>query len=119
MREGDFHNAIQYGKLAVSHNGEDARYFALLADCQVRNPEARWQRMAEENLTKATELDPWNPEYWISLGRLYKRRGLKLRARRQFEEALKDRLVRRARARALDEATLETTLDRLVAAGRR
>jgi len=69
MLEGDFHNAIQY--------------------CQSRNPEARWQRMAEENLTKATELDPWNPEYWISLGRLYKKRGLKLRAKRQFQEALK------------------------------
>ena len=54
-----------------------------------RNPEARWQRMAEENYSKATQLDPWNVEYWISLGRLYKRQGLKLRARKQFEEALK------------------------------
>ena len=89
MREGDFHNAIQYGKLAISHNSSDARYYSMLGDCLARNPEARWQRMAEENYTKATELDPWNADYWISLGRLYKERGLKLRARRQFEEALK------------------------------
>jgi len=89
MQEGDYHNAIQYGKLAISYNPQDARFFFLIADCQSRNPEARWQRMAEENLTKATELDPWNPEYWISLGRLYKKRGLKLRAKRQFQEALK------------------------------
>jgi tetratricopeptide (TPR) repeat protein len=89
VREGDYHNAIQYGKLAISHNSSDARYYSLLADCQVRNPEARWQRLAEGNYSKATELDPWNAEYWMSLGRLYKTRGLNLRAKRQFEEALK------------------------------
>jgi tetratricopeptide (TPR) repeat protein len=89
MRSGDYHNAIQYGKLAISYNGEDARFYFTLADCQARNPEARWQRMAEQNYTKATQLDPWNAEYLISLGRFYKKRGLHLRARRQFEEALK------------------------------
>jgi tetratricopeptide (TPR) repeat protein len=89
LREGDFHNAIQYGKLAISHNSSDARYFSLLADCQVRNPEGRWQRMAEENYTRATQLDPWNSEYWVNLGRLYKRRGMTLRARKNFEEALR------------------------------
>lgn len=89
MREGDYHNAIQYGKLAISYNKEDARYFFMLADCQGRNPEARWQRMAEENYTRATELDPWNPEYLVRLGRFYKKRGLRLRAIKQFEEALK------------------------------
>ena len=47
MREGDFHNAIQYGKLAVSYNQNEPSYYFLLAECQVRNPEARWQRLAE------------------------------------------------------------------------
>jgi tetratricopeptide (TPR) repeat protein len=89
VRESDYHSAIQYGKLAISYHDSEARYYFLLADCQVRNPEARWQRMAEQNYARATELDPWNVEYWISLGRFYKRRGLNLRARRQFEEALK------------------------------
>jgi tetratricopeptide (TPR) repeat protein len=89
MLSGDYHNAIQYGKLAVSYCAEDARFYALLADCQSRNPEARWQRMAEQNYTKATELDPWNAQYWINLGRFYKKRGLNLRAKRQFEEALR------------------------------
>jgi len=88
-REGDFHNAIQYGKLAISHNASDARYFRLLGDCQARNQEARWQRMAEENYQRATQLDPWNPDYWVCLGRLYRRRGLLIRARKQFEEALR------------------------------
>lgn len=88
-RENDFHNAIQYGKLAISYNPEDARFYFFLAACQVRNPDPRWQHQADQNFTKATQLDPWNAEYWITLGLFYKKRGLKLRARRQFEEALK------------------------------
>jgi hypothetical protein len=88
VREGDYHNAIQYGKLAISYHPEDARYYFLLAECQIRNPEARWQRMAEQNYLRAIQLDPWNVEYPLSLGRFYKRRGLNLRARKQFEKAL-------------------------------
>jgi len=89
MREGDYHNAIQYGKLAISYNAADARFYFMLADCQVRNPGPRWQHQAEQNYTKAADLDPWNADYRLSLGRFYKKRGLKLRARRQFEEILK------------------------------
>lgn len=88
MRDGDFHNAIQYGKLAISYNEHDARFYALVGECQARNPDGRWQRMAEQNFLRAVELDPWNADYRIMLGRFYKVRGLKLRARRQFEEAL-------------------------------
>jgi tetratricopeptide (TPR) repeat protein len=88
LREGDYYNAIQYGKLAISYAPEDARFYFLLGECQAKNPDARWQRMAEQNYLKAAELDQWNPEYRVSLGRFYKHRGLKLRARKQFEEAL-------------------------------
>ena len=87
-REGDYYNAIQYGKLAISYNGADARFYFLVGDSQGRNPEARWQRMAEQNFVKAAGLDPWNADYRITLGRFYKRRGLKLRAKKQFEHAL-------------------------------
>jgi len=88
MRDGDFHNAIQFTKLAISHNDRDARYYMMLAECQARNPNERWQHFAEQNYAKAAELDPWNIDYLMSLGRFYKRRGLKLRARKQFEKAL-------------------------------
>jgi len=87
-RDGDFHNAVQYCKLAISYRGEDARFYFLLGECQARNPENRWQRQAEQNFLKSTELDPWNAEYRMTLGRLYKRQGLNLRARKLFEEAL-------------------------------
>ena len=89
IREGDYHNAIQFAKLAISYNDKEASYYFLLAECQLRNPGARWQHLAEQNFTKATQLDPWNVEYLMCLGRFYKKRGLKLRARKQFEEILR------------------------------
>ena len=88
MREGDFHSAIQYCKLAITYNEEDDRYYYLLAECQEMNPASRWQRMAEKNYIMATERNPWKPEYWITLGQFYKKRGLSLRAKKQFEKAL-------------------------------
>lgn len=87
-REGDFHNAIQFCKLAISYNQEDARFYYVLAECQGMNPASRWQRLAERNYLQATELNPWEPDYWVTLGRFYKKRGLALRARKQFEKAL-------------------------------
>ena len=88
LREGDFHNAIQFVKLAISFNDQDARYFRFLGECQARNPGARWQHMAEQSLTRATELDPWNADHRVRLGAFYKKRGMASRARKQFEEAL-------------------------------
>ena len=88
LREGDPYNAIQYGKLAISYSPEDARFYFLLAECQAKNPDARWQRLAEQNYVEAARLDQWNAEYRVTLGRFYKRRGLKIRAKKQFEEAL-------------------------------
>ena len=37
---------------------------------------------------EVTTLDPWNADYAILLGQLYKKQGLKRRAQRQFERAL-------------------------------
>lgn len=88
MREGDYYNGIQYAKLAISYRPEDARFYFVLGECQTKNPEPRWQRMAEQSYLKAVELDQWNVEYPLSLGRLYKRRGLALRARKQFQRVL-------------------------------
>jgi tetratricopeptide (TPR) repeat protein len=87
-REGDYHNAIQYAKLAISYNEEDSRFYYLLGACQVLNPESKWQRMAEKSYIRATELNPWEPDYWITLGKFYKKRGLSLRAKKQFLQAL-------------------------------
>ncbi len=87
-REGDYHNAIQYAKLAISYNEQDSRFYFLLAECQVLNPESKWQRMAEKSYLRATELNPWEPDYWYTLGKFYRKRGLSLRAKKQFLQAL-------------------------------
>jgi hypothetical protein len=89
VRDSDYHNAIQYGKLAVSYNDTDARYFYLVAECQARNPGQRWLHQAENNYTKATELDPWNADYFLTLGSFYQKHGMLIRAKKQFEEALR------------------------------
>ncbi len=86
--EKDFHNCIQYCRLAIKYNGEIAPVHALMAEALARNPNTRWQRMAEESWQRACELDPWNADYCTSLGMFYKSRGMDLRARRQFEKAL-------------------------------
>src|SRR4029079_14479311 len=59
LREGDYYNGIQYAKLAISYRPEDARFYFVLGECQSKNPEPRWQRMAEQSFVKAAELDPW------------------------------------------------------------
>ena len=87
FREGDYHNCMIYCQEALRHD-DQAAYHALMADTQVRNPDKRWQRQAEENYEKAIELDPWNPDHLISLARLYRSQGLKSRARKLLEKAL-------------------------------
>ena len=88
FKDGDFFNSIQYCKLAVKFNSEEAPFFSLMGDALLKNPDRRWQRLAEESYRKAVEIDPWNADYLVSLGQLYKEQGLLRRARRQFEKAL-------------------------------
>jgi tetratricopeptide (TPR) repeat protein len=87
FQKGDYQNCLIYCQeslrlepLAVTH--------ALLGDVQVRNPDRRWQRQAEENYQKAIEMDPWNPDHLVALGRLYRSQGLPARARKVIEKAV-------------------------------
>lgn len=86
--EKDYHNCIQFCRQAIKYMGDVAEVYALMAESLLKNPNHRWQRMAEEALNRACELDAWNPEHWISLGQFYRSRGLDHRARRHFEKAL-------------------------------
>ncbi|MGH2628810.1 MAG: tetratricopeptide repeat protein, partial [Anaerolineales bacterium] len=87
LREADYQNCMTYCQEALRLDPQSA-YYALLADVQVRNPDQRWQRRAEENYQKAVDLDPWNPDHLVSLARLYRLQGLKSRARKMLEKAL-------------------------------
>lgn len=88
FREGDYHNCIQFCRLAIRFNSESAEAYHLMGDALSLNPDRRWQRQAEEAYRQSTELEPFNAEYWVKLGLFYKERGLDNRARVMFEKAL-------------------------------
>jgi len=88
FREADYYNCIQFCRLAIRFNGEAALAYHLMADALIRNPERRWQRQAEAAYVKATELDPFNAEFFVDLGIFYRDQGLDSRARKMFEKAL-------------------------------
>jgi curved DNA-binding protein CbpA len=48
----------------------------------------RYLKEAEESYLRAIKLEPWNPESYVALGLLYKKEGLVLRAKKQFQRAL-------------------------------
>ena len=87
-QQGDYHNCIQFARLAITQCEPVARFHILLAEAQARNPDHRWQKMAEQSFSRAIELDPWNANYLVTLGQFYRKQGLGMRARRQFEKAL-------------------------------
>lgn len=87
-REGDYHNCIQFCRLAVQFDADSAEAFHLMGDALSLNPDRRWQRQAEEAYRKAADLEPFNAEYFVTLGLFYKERGLDSRAKAMFEKAL-------------------------------
>lgn len=88
FNQADFHNCIQYSTLAIKQAEQVARYHLLLGEAQARNGDHRWQKAAERSFLRATQLDPWSADYLVILGQFYKRQGLRVRARRQFERAI-------------------------------
>jgi len=61
-------------------------YHYHLGIALIRNPRTR--REAEQHLTKAAELDPYNAQIRAKLGLLYKDAGMPKRAEHYFREAL-------------------------------
>jgi tetratricopeptide (TPR) repeat protein len=47
-----------------------------------------YRQEAEKNFIRATRLEPWNAEAFVGLGVLYKKEGLHVKAKKQFERAL-------------------------------
>jgi tetratricopeptide (TPR) repeat protein len=84
----DYHSCIEFCTQAIQLREDVARYHHLLGEARSMNPELRWQKRAEESFLQACTLDPFNADYLVSLGRLYKRQGLHLRARKHLEKAL-------------------------------
>ncbi len=71
---------------AVKIDNNKPAYVLLLGLSQMNTDTLR--RMAERNLQKASELEPWNPEPLIAMGKLFLHEGLKKRAETFFRKAL-------------------------------
>jgi serine/threonine protein kinase len=81
----DYWQAVVLCREAIDLASDQAEYYHVLGLALAHN--RKWRLEAEQNLKMATVLDPGNPEYLSSLGTLYEREGLRLRARTMFENA--------------------------------
>jgi curved DNA-binding protein CbpA len=87
MQAGDFQEAMNLLRAAVHHAPDDHRYHAALAKVLLKNP--HWSREALGELETAVRLDPGNAGYHFAMAQVLVQQGLRLRARRCIEAALK------------------------------
>jgi curved DNA-binding protein CbpA len=80
----DYWRTIQFCQQAIEIISDDPEIYHLLALAQKENP--KWRKDAERNLQIAIKLDPWKPDYLVSLGKLYREGGLLSRAAKVFEQ---------------------------------
>ena len=81
-----FLEAASFLDEAVRNDGGKAPYFLLLGLSQANVPTLR--RMAEKNLQKVVEMEPWNAEPLVALGLLFLAEKLDKRAESFFRKAL-------------------------------
>jgi curved DNA-binding protein CbpA len=86
-RKGNFWSAADLFQKATRIEPENARYWAHLSLSLSKIP--RRAKDAESAILKAIDLEPYNIEYYMHLGRFYLNMGMRLRAKTQFEKALK------------------------------
>lgn len=82
---GDYWTAIQLCQQAIEFVSDQAEYYYVLALALSHNP--KWLHDAERNLKIAINLDPWKAQYLVSLGNIYKKAGMDMRASRAYEQA--------------------------------
>lgn len=82
----EYHAAVHLLREAVKMDASQPHYHFHLGIALIRNPRTR--REAETHLSKASELDPYNPQIRVKLGLLYKEAGLAKKAEHYFKEAL-------------------------------
>jgi curved DNA-binding protein CbpA len=87
LKARDFHEAVQQFRVAVRHVPSEPRYHAALSSALANNP--HWVREAIDAIEAAIRLAPQRPSYHVDLARLLQGQGLKLRARKAAETALR------------------------------
>ncbi len=86
FNQARYDEALVFLEQAVRLSKDRASYFLLLAMTQEKL--YAYRKEAEKNYLRAIKLEPWNAESYAGLGLLYKREGLHIKARKQFEKAL-------------------------------
>jgi curved DNA-binding protein CbpA len=82
----EYHAAVHLLREAIKLDASRAPYHYHLGIALIRNPRTR--RDAEQHLSRAAELEPYNAQIRVKLGLLYKEAGLLKRAEHYFREAL-------------------------------
>ncbi len=95
----EYHAAVHLLREAIKLDPSRAPYHYHLGIALIRNPRTR--REAEQHLSKAAELEPYNAQIRVKLGLLYKEAGLSKRAEHYFREALQMDPENRAAQREL------------------
>ena len=85
--KGNFWGASDSFRTATNIQPREAIYWAHLALALSRIPKRI--KEAEETMLKAISLEPKNSDYYMHLGLIFLNSGMKLRAIREFENALK------------------------------
>lgn len=81
-----YFEAVSLMEQAVAIDNSRANYFLLLGLAQSKLPTMK--KLAEKNLLKAHELEPWNADHLFALGELYKSENLLKKADHYFHKAL-------------------------------
>lgn len=86
FNQKNFQKAIVVAEEAIRNNPAKAGYYLLLGLCQSELPSMK--RQAEQNLSKAATIEPWNAEHVVALGMLFYSERLLKRAEGFFRKAL-------------------------------
>lgn len=84
--KGRYQEAVVFLEEAVKFQGNKGQYFLLLALTQSKIPALR--RKSEKNFLNSIRFESWNAEGHVGLGMLYKKEGLLIKAKKQFEKAI-------------------------------
>ncbi len=86
FKKGNYMEAIESFKLSTELDPYKARYWSHLSLSLTKVPNSL--KDAEDALLRAIKLEPDNAEFYVNLGQIYLKSGMKNEAYNQFEKAL-------------------------------
>ena len=101
----NYFDAVEHLRIAVAHAPQEPRYLATLGRALARNP--HWVREGIQTLEKAVQIAPRNAGYHAELAELLASQGLRIRARKAAEAALRLDANHAAARRVMDSVSDE------------